>query len=322
MVNRKFLYWGVFLVAAGGVLVVAQSAAGAQAVEELLRMWPLLVIGLGAGLLMRHSRIVRVSLAGGLIAASMPGLALGALVAEAPDASDWSMDCRIVEPAPYEKRDGAFGDRASVRVSLDCGDVTITAVPGSGWRLETGTADGKPARIEVSADRLSVESTDRPHRFGARGGDAYRVSIPRDVLVDLSAAVNAGRGVYDLAGGHYGDLRLDVNAGDLRVDLTDATLDRLAMDINAASATVRLPATDDFEASFDVNAAGLVICTPAGLGLRLQEEVTLGSSTFNGLVRSGNAWESPDYSSATYHADVTVSANVGSVDVNPEGGCK
>jgi hypothetical protein len=94
------------------------------------------------------------------------------------------------------------------------------------------------------------------------------------------------------------------------------------MDINAASALVRLPASDDFEATFDANAASLVICAPDGLGLRIHEDATLSSSTYNGLVRSGNAWQSPDYSSAAYHADVTVSANVGSVDVNPVGGCK
>lgn len=330
MVNRKLMYWGVFLVAAGGVLLVAQSAAGAQAIEELLRMWPLLVIGLGAGLLLRYSRIARVSLAGGLIAAAVPGLALGALVAEAPDARDFSMDCRIADMVDYDTREGSFTGSGAVDVTLDCGDVTITTSPGRGWQVQTGSTGGPAPIIEATADRLSVESARLPGHFagwgdgwfGTRGGDSFRISIPREALVDLRSVVNAGRGEYDLVDGRFGDVRLDVNAGEARVDLTGATVAHLAMDLNAASATVRLPATGDLEAEFDVNAAALVICTPEDLGLRIHEDATLSSSTYNGLIRSGNAWQSPDYSSASFHADVTVSANVGSVDVNPEGGCK
>lgn len=322
MVNRKLMYWGVFLVAAGGVLLVAQSAAGAQAIEELLRMWPLLVIGLGAGLLLRYSRIARVSLAGGLLAAAMPGLALGALVAEAPDVRDMSMDCRIADVADYDTREGSFDGPAAVDVTLDCGDVTITTVPGRGWQVQTGDTGGPAPVIDFTTGRLSVESSHQTHGFWSSGGDSFRIAIPRETLLDLRSVVNAGRGEYDLVDGRFGDVRLDVNAGEARVDLTGATLDRLAMDINAAKAVVRLPAGDDFGATFDANAASLVICAPEGLGLRIHEETTLGSSTFNGLVRTGNAWESPDFSSATYHADVTVSVNVGSVDVNPVGGCK
>ncbi len=322
MVNRKLMYWGVFLVAAGGVLLVAQSAAGAQAIEELLRMWPLLVIGLGAGLLLRYSRIARVSLAGGLLAAAMPGLVLGALVAEAPDVRDVSMDCRIANVADYDTREGSFDGPAAVDVKLDCGDVTITTVPGRGWQVQAGDTGGPAPVIEVSADRLSVESSRQTHGFWSSGGDSFRIAIPRETLLDLRSVVNAGHGEYDLVDGRFGTVRLDVNAGEARVDLTGATVARLAMDLNAASATVRLPATGDLEAEFDVNAAALVICTPENLGLRIHEDATLSSSTYNGLIRTGNAWESPDYQSATSHADVTVSANVGSVDVNPVGGCK
>jgi hypothetical protein len=322
MINRKFLYWGVFLVAAGGVLLVAQSAIGAQAIEELLRMWPLLVIGLGAGLLLRYSRIARVSLAGGVIAAAMPGLVLGALVAEAPAAGDFSMDCRIADVADYDTREGAFTGFGTVDVTLDCGDVTITSVPGKGWQVQTGDIGGPAPVVNASGEQLTVESAREPRHAWNSDGDSFRISIPREALLDLRSVVNAGRGEYDLVDGQFGDLQLDVNAGEARVDLTGATVAHLAMDLNAASATVRLPATGDLKAEFDVNAAALVICAPDTLGLRIQEDATLSSSTYNGLVRSGNAWQSPDYASASSHADVTISANVGSVDVNPVGGCK
>ena len=94
------------------------------------------------------------------------------------------------------------------------------------------------------------------------------------------------------------------------------------MYVNAAAASVLLPATGDFSANFAVNAAELNVCAPADLGLRIRQDVVLGATTYSGLVRNGDAWETHGYSMATHHADVTVSVNVGSVDVNPEGGCK
>ena len=148
------------------------------------------------------------------------------------------------------------------------------------------------------------------------------VTLPTNSTLDLDVEVNAGRGRLDLAGARLGDVRLDANAGALNVNLTGATLVRLSMEVNAAKASVRLPATGDFEADFEVNAADMSVCAPPELGLRISQDVVLGSTTYSGLVRNGDGWETPGYSTATSHADVTISVNVGSVDVNPEGGCK
>lgn len=296
MINRKLLYWGVFLVAAGGVLLVAQSdAVSRDVVDGALRLWPLLVIGLGLGLLLRHTRF---TVAGGMLAAAMPGLLIGGLVTAAPDLS---MDCRLAEPSSYATREGTFAGAASVNLTLSCGDVTVTTAPGSGWRVETGDTTRVAPVIDASAYRLSVVSADPHGRVGFWGGDTFRVALPTTTPLDVSAEVNAGHGTFDL---------------------TRATLSRLTMRVNAAAATVRLPDTGVLDASFDVNAAKLTICAPSDLGLRIHEETTLGSANLVGLVRNGNAWESPNYASATHHADLTVSVNVGSVDVNAEGGCK
>jgi predicted membrane protein len=72
----------------------------------------------------------------------------------------------------------------------------------------------------------------------------------------------------------------------------------------------------------DVNAGSLDVCVPDDLGLRVNASSSLGSTTFNGLIRRGNAWETPGYDTAQFRADLSVSASVGSVDVNSEGACK
>jgi hypothetical protein len=81
-VNRRFLNWGVFLVAAGGVVLVAQgNSVDSEAVAQALRLWPIAVIALGVGLLLRRTRL---GLPAGVLAAAMPGLLLGGLVVAAP----------------------------------------------------------------------------------------------------------------------------------------------------------------------------------------------------------------------------------------------
>ncbi len=318
MIDRRLLYWGVFLVTAGAVMLIARSGALESAfVADALRLWPILVIGLGAGLLLRATRF---SVAGGMLTAAMPGLLLGGLVVAAPNLS---MDCRIGDPASYTTQAGTFDGSAAVDLRIDCGDLSVTTAPGTGWRVQTGDTTGAAPSVVVSPDRISVRSADQHRRFATPwGGDAFRVTLPTDASLDLAAEVNAGRGTLALSGAQLRDLRLDVNAGDLRVDLAGATLTSLSMDVNAAAASVRLPAGADFTADLTVNAAKLSVCVPAGLGLRIHQEGTLGATSYAGQARDGGTWETPGYSTTTHHADVTVSVNVGSVDIDPEGGCK
>lgn len=318
MVSRKLLYAGVFLVAAGAaMLLVRGEAVDETFVLEALRFWPVLVIGLGVGLVLRGTRF---RLAGGMIAAAMPGLLLGGLVMAAPDMTP---ECRLEDPAAYSTRQGTFERAASVDLRIDCGELSITTTPGTGWRVRTGETSSTAPTVGVSTGRLSVRSAEQRDHLGLPfGSDSVAVSLPTGSALDLSAEVNVGIGRLDLTGTQLGAVDLRVNVGELEADLTGTQLGRLSVTLNGGEASVRLPATGDFDVQFDVNAAEIEVCAPAGLGLRITQDVVLGSTNYSGLVRNGDAWETPGYSTATHHADVTVSVNVGSVDVTPEGDCK
>jgi hypothetical protein len=317
-VNRRLLYWGVFFLALGAVLLAASVAViDDEILAQALRYWPVAVIALGVGLLLRRSRF---DVAGGMLAAAMPGLLLGGLVVATPRMAP---ECGDVRPAAMETRQGTFNGAASVELMLACGDLSVTTATGSDWQLEAGNARSAGAAVEASASRLSITSADREHMFDfIRGADVWRLSLPTANTLDLAAEVNAGRGRFDLAGARLGNLRLTVNAGEAQVDLAGATVDRLSTSVNAAKVSLELPATGDLGANLTVNAGALTVCAPDELGLRIHDQVVLGSTTYAGLVRVGDAWETPGYSMANHRADVTISVNVGSVDVNPLGGCK
>ena len=78
-VNRSLLNWGVFLIALGGVpLAVQQGWADTSIAGDLWRLWPLILVGIGLGLIMRWTPLAWF---GGAIVAGTFGLIFGALIA-------------------------------------------------------------------------------------------------------------------------------------------------------------------------------------------------------------------------------------------------
>src|SRR3972149_7171326 len=78
-INRGLLNWGVFLLARGGVpLAVQQGWASSGIVGALWRLWPLILVGIGLGLILRWTPIAWL---GGALVAGTFGLIFGALLA-------------------------------------------------------------------------------------------------------------------------------------------------------------------------------------------------------------------------------------------------
>jgi hypothetical protein len=318
-INRKFLYWGVFLVAIGAVLVAADlNGVDDTTLADWLRLWPLAILALGVGIVLRRTRF---SVAGGMLAAAVPGLVLGGAFAIGPH---FAIDCGGGgEPTAFVTREGTFDGPARIDVSTGCGSVVVTTAPGNGWKLDAGNTTDRTATIEASANRLSIDSGRRHGWFGSGADrDDWRLTLPTSPIDDLSLVVNAGEGDIDLAGTQLGRLDLTTNAGQTSVDLTEATVASLTGTVNAGQLSIDLPATDDASGSVVVNAGQIELCVPDGVGLRVHQTTVLGATSYNGQHQDGSDWQSPDYASAAHRTDLTVSVNLGSVDINPIGGCK
>jgi hypothetical protein len=316
--HRSALYVGAFLAAAGVVMLVGTTnAAAGGTITDLLRLWPLAVVAIGVGLLLRRTRVAR---AGILVAAIVPGLLVGGVVTASPDLD---VVCDRTAPARSAVHDGVLSGPADVRIDLACGSTTVRTVAGSAWHVATVDLGDQTAVIDAGGDRLHVASDDGRRRLGfGRGGDDWAIDLPTAAALDLDARVDAGRGSFDLAGARIGDLSVEVNAGAARVDLSDASVERLSLAVHAGRGRLVLPATGDIRGRLEVAAGSLELCRPTDLALRISGELTLADSTFNGLVRVGDVWQTPDYPSATHRADLTVHAAAGSVVVDPQGDCK
>ncbi len=317
-INRTFLYWGVFLLAMGAVLVAADlNGIDETIVLDWLRLWPLAILAIGVGIVVRKTRF---NVAGGLVAAALPGLVLGGAFAVGPRLADCGGQG---EPSTYNTREGTFTGPARVNVATGCGSLVVTTAPGERWLLDAGNTVDRAPRMDVSGTELSIGNgrSDGWHGF-ATGRDVWRLTLPTSRIDDLSLVVNAGEGDIDLAGANLGNLDITTNAGQTTVVLAETALSSMSGTVNAGRLAVELPSTVDVTGSIVVNAGALDVCAPDGVGLRVRQSGELGSTTYNDEDQDGRLWQSPDYESAAHRTDLTVTVNFGSVNINPTGGCK
>jgi hypothetical protein len=319
-VRRGLLYAGVFLAAAGAVtLLVSAGVLDPTRVADALAWWPVAVIAIGIGLVLRHTRA---AVPGGILAAALPGLMLGAMFVAVPHLPTPCTGDVTSGGTPLS-RDGTLGSAARVDLSLSCGDLSVTTAPGTAWSLGGTNGRNRSAEVSATADRLSVSSSVDRSRWGWNAGaDDWNVTLPTGSQLDVDVEVNAGEGTLDLTAARLGTFGLDLNAGAVTAELAQATLDRLDVTVNAGAATVHLPGTGDMAGDLEVNAGSLQVCVPDGTAVQVRSQAALGSVDTDGLVRRGDAWTTSATATPTAHADLTVSASVGSVSITPEGACK
>jgi hypothetical protein len=330
-VNRRFLYWGIFLVALGGVLVVVDLAAvDPPIIVDILRLWPLALVAIGLGLVLRHTRF---NVPGGMLAAAAPGLLLGAGFALVPSVA---VDCGAGTVAPnIAVQQGEFDGPARVAVATGCGELVVGTAPGAAWRFDPATIGSRAPSVEATSRSLAIGAAgDHGWHFSfdsdqidgqrvlGRNREAWRLTLPTTDIEDLAVVVNAGLGQIGLPGAHIDHLDLTTNAGMTSADLTGTSLASLSGTVNAGLLAVSLPADADMVGSLQANAGELQVCVPSGLGVRIHRSGALSGFKPGTLARVGADWESPDYASAAHHADLTIHVNLGNVEIDPIGGCK
>jgi hypothetical protein len=318
-VNRRFLYWGIFFVAVGGVLVAADvGGLDSGSIADGLRLWPVALVAIGAALILRRTRI---SLAGGLLAAALPGLVVGGGFAILPRIA---VDCGASGgPAAVVPHDGVFDGPATVTISTGCGAIDVTTAPGNAWHFDDGNSPGRVAIVDATSRSLAIDGgrTDG-FRLHDLGRAAWHLTLPTAPIENLSFVVNAGQGRIALPGASVGHLAMTTNAAETAVDLSESTVTSLTAKVNAGKLTFRLDPMTDVVGSIGVNAAELEVCIPSDLGLRVHHTGALSGLTVDGRGQPGADWQSANYPSAAHRADLTVNVNLGNVTINPIGGCK
>lgn len=322
-IDTSLLGWGVFLVLAGLIPLAVQQAW----IPDDIRwweLWPLILVGIGVGLLLRRTSVAPL---GGLIVAGTFGLMLGGVLASGIAFSGSSFGCLDDRSGePFADQRGSFSSSsAAVGVELPCGDLTVTTTGGSDWTITGSDHEGRVPDIDSEPGGLDVRGADVDGDF-FRGRSDWDLVLPTAVPFDLDVTLNAGSADLDLADATLEGVGLTVNAGSATVDLSAAeAADGLSVTVNAGSAGILLPSSA-LSGSMTVNAGSISVCAPDDVALRITTNDNI-IATFDlsgaGLTEvSDNVWESPDWASASTRIELSMSANAGSISLDPEDGCK
>lgn len=324
-IRRGALNWGVFLILAGAIpLAVRAGYLTEQQVDNLWSLWPLILVGIGVGLVLRRTQA---DFMGGLIIAVTVGLMAGGLLSTGVQGVSVGACGSSTGGVAFPARDGTIaGETGSIDLRPDCGDMTIAVASGAAWRLEGRNATGADPQVQADEASVRIESADR--QGGAFGPFAQReswdITVPDAPRIALTVHVNAGSVKADLAGADLANLEVQLNAGSATFDLGSARgLGELGIQMNAGSFGLTLPNVS-FSGSIQANAGSVRMCAPLGAGLRL----TTGNSIIasydyagHGLVQDGSTWTTPGYDTAAVKIDLRTQANAGSFSLDPEDGC-
>jgi hypothetical protein len=327
-VDRSFLSWGIFFILVGAIpLAVEGGALTAQQVSDWWRFWPLILVGIGVGILVRRTPLEGL---GGLITAATFGIMAGALLSAGisgvggfPGGVCGPLD----QPVSFAPQTGSLsGPSASVRIELDCGDVTVLTETGTNWHVDGQDANGGGPDISADAGSFEIqpgESDQGP--FDWLGNRArWDVTLPTSPRLDLDTEINAGTSSFDLRDAEIDTVGLEMNAGSATMDLGEArAVGEIQIELNAGSLELILPPTTT-TGSIQANAGSVKLCAPPGVALRLRtDDSVLASYDYDGhgLVQVGSTWETPGFDTAPVRIDLTTQGTAGSFELDPEGGC-
>ncbi len=316
-VNRGLVFWGVALITAGAVALAIQAGAiaGAEA-QQLWRFWPVALIAIGLAVIAARTPFALVAT---LVAALVVGALGGTLVSGWPDGLD--IGCSG-QPEEVASENGSFGGDASVSLDFDCGDLAVSAGPGSEWSVDARySGDDAP---EISSDDGSLLVAAEGGLFGFDDArQAWDVTVPIDVSLDLSIDANAASSTLDLDTATLSSLSVDANAGDVTIRLPSASVEDLSVDANAASISIETDASTTFTGSVEMNAGSLDLCVPDGVVFAItltNDNVTFSHNLDDsGLIRQGDVWVTGDDAVPAF--TLQVDGNAASFTLNPEDGC-
>ena len=313
-IRRGLLFTGLFLIPVGGLtLLVRGGYLDADVLRDAWRLWPLVLVGLGLGILLGRTRGAALGTAIAALAIGTivgAGLASGSLVGFGV-CSDSNANLQTLD------RSGTFDGPATVRMDLRCGTLDLGTEAGAGWHFQSRYA-GSPPIVDADAVRLAVRAPGDVVRH-----QEWTVRLAPDKVGDVELTINAASGTMRLDGASLTRLGVQANATDIAVAAGAAKVARLDISVNAGRARVTLGA-GPIVGDLSVNAGAIDLCVPPDAALRIttNEQLTFATNLGDrGLTQSGTTWERAGTGSAGL-IDLSIDGNAAALNLDPTGGCE
>ncbi len=316
--NHSIL-WALLLIAIGVVLLLRNSGA----IDEDVRIWPLVVMAVGAWLLV--DRIAFGGRLGGGFVWPLVLVAIGGVFSLqdtgtfGEDVSLWpviliAIGVGIVLSAapgrrvpPVTSESVPLGGATSARVVIDhgAGRLSVRSTLGPGTLLEGMFVGGAEPKVRRDGERVEVTLRHRAapwldYAFPWNWGRA----APFDWTVGLSRRVPLS-------------LALDSGADHAELDLSDLQVHELSIDTGASRTDLTLPTRGRTGARIKAGAAKISVRVPDQVAARIVvrggvSSVRVDRVRFPPYV---GGYQSPDYDAVEDRVDLTIEAGAADVEV-------
>jgi hypothetical protein len=342
-INRSLLNWGVFLIALGGIpLAVDQGWLESDIASELGQLWPLILVGIGLGLILRWTPL---SWFGGALVAATFGVIFGAAAVSLRDNDLTNLQGIIPAIASGACADGdappetttsegiASSEAFRLDLSLPCGELEVTRAADPTWSV---VAAHEPGEAPIVDDADGANGTTGVSVRDSGGEDLafigrqtrsdWTVQVPVEAALSVVLTLDAAEGSIDTGVGPVDRVDATLNAADATIDLgqaTSAVPPVVNVTLNASDGRVILPA-GSAQLAATLNASSMEVCAPSSVPLQIELNETLSSSDLGdaGLEKvADDTWQSPGFTRAGDHHTLDITSTVSSLTIERPEAC-
>jgi hypothetical protein len=293
------LFWGVGFITLGVLFLLRNVFQLNALTDDLYKLWPAILILLGAGYLLKNPT-------GKLVLFAAGGLFTGVVVFSSVlfpfnhwrcNSHTWKGKALKHFTAPYNAK------IKKIELSLDAGAGEFIISDDSVHLVDIGypksnrqfrvehKIEGETANISVKLNEAHFQWDDKD----APNGMMIKLHTAPDYEMDLS--LGAASGDYDLSKLHVSKLNLDMGAASLRLKLG-------------------MPRDSISEVSCDFGASSVHLLVPKGVGIRLEGDLSLSSVNLDGMNKEDDSlYLSENYEQSAKKINIKIDCGVSSVDL-------
>ena len=286
--------WGIFLLFLGIVFLLQTLNILPWGLwGTLWRFWPVLIIVIGLGILLRRYNAWLVS----LLVLAILGACLGVAIWQYSP----SLSSGIVTKSYSEPLDSL--ERAQIEIDFSAGTITISSLPLGSPSLVEIDSEVRNSRKTINVDfhqqdgegKLYLSAVNQ--RFWGEVGIRWEVRFTKSIPLVINIKSAASNMKLDLSKLKVTELRLDVDAG------------------NYIVTTPSSAGTCDIE--IEANAANIEVTIPDGVAAKIQLDTNLCALDVNKsrFPQQGDYYMSQDFVSAENRVELEIDCDVGRVQV-------
>ena len=280
--------WGVFLLFLGIVFLLQTIGVLPWGLwGTLWRFWPVLIIIIGVGILLRRYNVWLVS----LLILAMLGACLGIAA--------WQYEAPPPTGATTRSYSEPLGDieRGQIEVDFNAGSISISSLPPGSPDFVQATSEGRNGEGSINVDFQRHDGEGRLYLSTEQDGVRWEVRLATITLLAInikSAASNA------------------------EIDLSQLKVTELQLDIDASNCKLTLPSsagTTGVDIKADVSNVEVTI--PAGVAARVEVDTDLSAQDVDEsrFPKQGDYYISGNFDTAQNRVYLKIDCDVGRVEV-------